>query len=257
MKPTPSPALTLSVVMPALNEERNIEAAIGDTLAALDDFQIEGEIVVVNDGSSDRTPELVRARMARDPRVKMIEHPLRQGIGVSFWDGVEHATGDAVIMLPGDNENDPSESLRYFSLLEHVDVVIPFVYNRQVRSVFRNVLSLLYRQIINTTFRTNFNYTNGTVLYRRSILSQFTANSKGFFFQTEVLIRAVKNGYLFAEVPYQLNRREGGKSKAVSFPSLLNVVKGYLDLVREIYFRKDGGERPAARFGFFATALPR
>lgn len=244
MKPSPSSALTLSVVMPALNEERNIDAAIGDTLAALDDLQIEGEIVVINDGSSDKTPELVRARMARDPRVKMIEHPVRQGIGASFWDGVEHATGDAVIMLPGDNENDPWESLRYFTLLKHVDIVIPFVYNRQVRNVFRNVLSLLYRQIINTTFLTNFNYTNGTVLYRRSILSQFTANSKGFFFQTEILIRAVKNGYLFAEVPYHLNRREGGKSKAVSFPSLLNVIKGYLHLVREIHFSKDGARAP-------------
>ncbi len=240
MKPPQTPALSLSVVMPALNEERNIDAAIGDTLAALDELQIEGEVVVINDGSSDRTPELVRARMARDGRVKLVEHPVRQGIGVSFWDGVEHATGDAVIMLPGDNENDPLESLRYFGLLEHVDVVIPFVYNRQVRSVFRNVLSLVYRQIINTTFLTNFNYTNGTVLYRRSILKQFTANSKGFFFQTEILIRAVKNGYLFAEVPYHLNRREGGKSKAVSFPSLLNVIKGYLHLMREIYFGKDG-----------------
>ena len=235
-------SLTLSVVMPALNEEGNIEGAIDDALAALDEFHIAGEIMVVNDGSSDRTASLVRGRMQRDARVKMIEHPSPQGFGASFWDGVAHTDGVAVIMLPGDNEVDPWEALRYFAFLKHVDIVIPFVFNKHVRGPFRVFLSFLYRQIVNATFRTNFNYTNGTILYRRFILNQFTPNSKGFFFQTEILIKAVKSGYLFAEVPYRLHLRKGGKSKAVSFPSFLNVVKGYFQLIRDVYFRRKGGD---------------
>lgn len=228
--------------MPALNEERSVQAAIDNTLATLDHFNIEGEIIVVNDGSTDNTPNLVRARMEEDRRVNLINHEHPQGIGASFWEGVSNARGEIVTMLPGDNENDPVETLRYFMLLEHVDIIIPFVFNREVRSPFRNALSLLYRLIINTTFMMNLNYTNGTVLYRRSILNDLTHNSKGFFFQTEILIRAVKRGYLFAEVPYHLGRRDSGTSKAVSFPSLSNVMKGYLQLVRDIYFPKDRGQ---------------
>lgn len=235
--------LSITIVMPSLNEERNIQAAIDDTLAALDYYNIGGEIIVVNDGSTDNTANLVRARMEKERRVKLINHQHPQGIGASFWDGVCQAQRDIVTMFPGDNENDPLEALRYFMLLEHVDIVVPFVFNRQVRNPFRNTLSLLYRLIINTTFQVNFNYTNGTVLYRRIILSDLTHNSNGFFFQTEILIKAAKRGYLFAEVPYFLNRRNFGKSKAVSFPSFFNVVKGYFQLIRDIYFPRDGHQK--------------
>ena len=229
-----APAPDISVIMPALNEERNIAAAMTNTLKAMDECSLKGELVVINDGSSDRTPEIVREQAARDPRVRLIEHPAPCGIGASFWDGVEAARGSAVVMLPGDNENDPWEIFRYYPLLAHVDMVIPFVFNKQARSFARNVLSYLYRFIINSTFLVNFNYTNGTVIYRRSMLRGLKHHSTGFFFQTDILVRAVKGGYLFAEVPYRLGARSSGVSKAVSFPSFLQVVRGYIRLVRDM-----------------------
>jgi hypothetical protein len=123
-----------------------------------------------------------------------------------------------------------------------VDAVIPFVFNRQVRSAFRSALSYVYRFIINSTFGVNFNYTNGTILYRKSILSQMNCQSTGFFFQTEILIKVAKKGYLFAEVPYRLGLRPEGVSKAVSFPSFIKVIKGYFRLVKDIYFNKTGAD---------------
>jgi glycosyltransferase involved in cell wall biosynthesis len=231
--------MTLTVVMPALNEEKNIGLAIKNTLKALDDFNIDGEIVVVNDGSTDRTDEIVHDMMSEDSRIRILRHESPQGIGASFWEGVNNAIGDILVMLPGDNENDPWEIFRYHRLLEHVDIVIPFIFNKEVRSVFRNALSFIYRFIINTTFFVNFNYTNGTVLYRKSILKELDYRSNSFFFQTDILIRTVKRGYLFAEIPYSLNLRTGGMSKAVTFPSLIKVVKGYLNLLRDYYFKKN------------------
>jgi glycosyltransferase involved in cell wall biosynthesis len=230
--------LCLSIIMPALNEERNILASIHNTLEALDHFDIDGEICVVNDGSTDKTEDLLNEVIRKHTRVKMIKHDAPQGIGASFWDGVDNAKGNIVVMIPGDNENDPSEIFRYISLLEHVDIVVPFIFNREVRSIFRNALSFIYRFIINTTFLVNFNYTNGTVLYRKSILKELDYRSKSFFFQTDILIRTVKNGYLFAEVPYRLDLRKEGISKAVSFPSFLRVAQGYLRLVRDYYGKK-------------------
>lgn len=230
--------LGVSIVMPSLNEEHNVLAAITDTLKSFDDFEIKGEIIVINDGSTDKTESIVKEAISKDDRIRIINHDTPQGIGASFWDGVRNAKGDVVTMMPGDNENDPWETLQYYRLLEHVDIVIPFVYNKEVRSLFRNALSFMYRFIINTTFLVYFNYTNGTILYRKSILDELTATSTGFFFQTDILIRIVKKGYLFAEVPYRLHMRSHGKSKAVSFPSLMKVVEGYIRLVKDIYFSK-------------------
>jgi len=226
---------SISVIMPALNEEQNIRAAINNTLNALQDFGIKGEIIVVNDGSTDDTEEFVKNIMEKDNRVRLIKHESPKGIGTSFWDGVDTSIGDAIVMLPGDNENDAWEIFRYYRLLEHVDIIVPFIFNREARSPFRNALSLIYRLIINTTFRANFNYTNGTVLYRKSILAELPYRSSGFFFQTDILIRMIKKGYLFAEVPYKLGLRNEGVSKAVTFPSLLKVIKGYLSLVKDYY----------------------
>ncbi len=232
--------LSLSVIMPALNEEDNVMSAIDRTLSAFDDFEIKGEIIVVNDGSTDNTGGLVQNRATGEKRVRMIVHKVPQGIGASFWDGVKEAGGDIVTMFPGDDENDPVEPLRYFYLLDNVDIVVPFICNRGVRSKNRERLSALYTSIINLTFGTRLNYTNGTVLYRKSILAGLELKSGGFFYQTELLVKTIKRGYLFAEVPNLLRKRESGTSKAVSFKSFCAVVKGYLQLVKEVY-----GSRPA------------
>lgn len=228
--------LDLTVIMPALNEEKNILPAVKNTLTAFDKFGISGEIIVINDGSSDATGKLVNDFMPQDKRVRMISHDKPRGIGASFWVGVDKARGAAVVILPGDNENDPWEIFRYFKLLEHVDIVIPFVFNREIRPIFRNALSSAYRFIINSSFFVNFNYTNGTVLYHKSMLRELDFRSTGFFFQTDILVRTVKRGYLFAEVPYRLWIRKDGFSKAVSFPSLMQVIRGYLRLVKDCYF---------------------
>lgn len=227
--------MLVTIIMPALNEEKNITQAIDDTLAAFKQYNINGEVLVINDGSTDSTPDLVKRRMNELPgKVRMLTHPKPQGIGSSFWDGVDNAKGDVVCLLPGDNENIPGEILRYARLLEDVDLVIPFVFNREVRSRLRNFMSRNYLRVINCTFGTSLNYTTGTVLYRRSLLKELPTRRMGFFFQTDILIRLVKRGYLFAETPYRLRKREGGQSKAMRLRSAGDIIKGYLHLIWDV-----------------------
>ncbi len=234
-----SKEINISIIMPALNEEKNIAMALNNSLMAFEDFNIAGEIIVIDDGSKDNTEAIIREAMNKDGRIRIIVHEATKGFGASFWDGVDKAEGEKIMMLPGDNESDPWEILRYHNLLKEVDIVIPFVFNREVRSPYRNMLSYIYRFIVNTTFLVNFNYTNGTVLYRKSLLKELDYRSSGYFFQTDILIRTVKKGYLFAEVPCRLGIRKEGLSKAITFPSFLKVVKGYLNLVNDRYFYKN------------------
>ncbi|MFA6434973.1 MAG: glycosyltransferase family 2 protein [Elusimicrobiales bacterium] len=225
----------LTVIITALNEEKNITATMNGVLKAFSDLGVKGEIVAVNDGSRDRTGEIIEGLCKTNSAVRILTHASPRGIGASFWEGVDVAEGEAVVWFPGDNENSPWEIFRYFPLLKHVDIIVPFTFNRGVRSIFRKILSTFYRFIVNATFVVSFNYTNGTILYRKSLLKELRVRNTGFFFQTDMLVRLVRSGYLFAEVPYKLGARNDGKSKALTLRSLRNVAGDYLKLVRDLY----------------------
>lgn len=237
----PGRLATLSVVMPCLNEQDNVAAAIQRTLAAFDRHGIEGEIVVINDGSTDNTAGVVRALPGHHPNVRLIEHARPMGIGFSFWDGVQNARNDFVTMFPGDDENDPDDALLYYYLTRDVDIVVPFIHNVEVRSIWRRVISSSYRFIINMSFGMNLNYTNGTVIYNRSILDGVTLKSSGFLYQAELLIKLIRAGYLYAETPHFLSRRGSGKTKALTIKSFLQITRGYLRLIWEIHVLRRTG----------------
>jgi len=230
--------LKLSIIIPALNEEDNIANTIHNCLSALDDLNINGELLCINDGSNDNTFNIIKKKSFIDSRIRVINHEKPFGFGGSFWHGVDNAKGDVVTVIPGDNENDPWETFRYINLLNEVDFVIPFVFNKHVRSLKRRLLSFIFTSIINFTFRTRLNYTNGTVIYKLAILKKLNYRSSSFFFQTDILIRLIKTGYMFAEVPYRLGMRKSNISKAITFPSLFQVICGYIILLKDSYNKK-------------------
>lgn len=226
----------ITAVMPALNEEGNLAAAVANVLDSYSRMGITGQLLIVNDGSSDSTGSMAEEFSRRQQNVKVIHHAAPDGIGASFWDGVREADGDVVTMIPGDGENDAAEILRYLPLMQQVDIVVPFVYNREVRSFRRRLLSIVYREIIKASFGLSLNYMNGTVMYRRCIFEGVELKCGGFFYQTELLIKTIKRGYLYAEVPCALNVRSGGESKATTLASLKKVARAYLETFAEINF---------------------
>jgi len=230
--------LSLSIIMPALNEEKNIKEAIFSSISALKKNNITGEIIVVNDGSSDSTRQIVEDIGKENPLIRLINHDTPKGIGYSFFDGVKNSKNDVVVFFPGDNENDPDDALAFYVLMEKVDIIIPFIHNVEIRDRIRRVISSLYRFIINLSFGTNINYTNGTVFYRRSILEGLELKSEGFFYQAELLVKLIRKGYMFAEIPNFLSVRRDGKSKATTFNSFICVMKNYLRLFFDIHIRR-------------------
>ncbi|MDD4004603.1 MAG: glycosyltransferase family 2 protein [Elusimicrobiaceae bacterium] len=229
-------AIKVTAVIPALNEEKNIAGSVARALSGFNRYNLEGTIVVVNDGSTDSTAELAAELAKSDPRITLVSHETPRGIGGAFWTGTDNAQGDFVVMIPGDNESDPWEIFRYSHLLHHVDIVNPFVFNRGMRPWYRELLSRAYTLLINTTFGLNLHYTNGTVLYRKSLLQTLRHRDNSFFYQTDILIRLIRRQYLFAEVPYRLDLRRNGTTKALSLKSLGCVAGGYLRLLRDLYF---------------------
>ena len=181
----------ITVVMPGLNEEKNIARAILGVFRAFHDKGISGELVVVDDGSVDRTPLILRDLQASCPDLVVLCHERPSGIGGAFLAGSLKARGKAVVMIPGDNENRLEDVLKFLDLLQHVDIIVPFVHNSELRNLPRRVISSVYRFIISFSFGTTLNYYNGTVIYRTRLLRSLRVRSRGFFYQAEILIRAL------------------------------------------------------------------
>jgi glycosyltransferase involved in cell wall biosynthesis len=226
----------ISVIMPALNEGQNIAAVIEETAVAFKALSINGEIIVINDGSTDDTSQVVTEMMERYSFLRMLSNGKPEGIGAGFWKGVKNSSGEIVTLIPSDGETYAIEILRYLPLMDHVDVLVPFFFNKELRTWSRRLISKTYKAIINVSFGLLLNYMNGTVVYRRAILDDIDLKTPGFFYQTELLIKTLKRGYLFAEVPCALKLRGHGTSTALKPKSFYHVIKGYLSTMLAIYF---------------------
>jgi len=226
----------LSVVVPALNEEDTISSVIYNLNESFVNYNIDGEIIVINDGSTDSTENIIKDLQKKLNNITLINHISPKGIGKTIWEGYTKSRSDLVTWIPADGENDAFELLRYIDLMNEVDIVVPFIYNKGIRSYFRRIVSIIFKAIINISFMMLLNYSNGLVIYRRSILLDLKLNSLGFFWSTEILLKLIKQGYLYAEVPMGLKKRESGKSKALSLKALLSVILGYLHTLITFYF---------------------
>lgn len=236
----------ITVIMPALNEELSLMGGVSNVLDGFQKYAVNGELIIVNDGSSDRTAEIAEELASSHDCVSVLHHLTPEGIGFSFREGVKHAGGELVVYIPGDGENDASEILRYLPLTEHVDIVVPFVINPGVRPWGRRLLSSAYHKIVYVTTSLSLNYMNGNVIYRKSILGEVQLKSRGFFYQTELLLKTIGSGYLYAEVPYVQRKRIGGTSKSTTFSSLIEVARAYCVTMLDIYSLKKQNPKPVS-----------
>jgi glycosyltransferase involved in cell wall biosynthesis len=228
--------INLSIIIPCLNEERNIYSLLFKTFEKLEKENLKFEIIVINDGSSDNT--LIEAKKFVDPRLFIISNEKNLGFGGSFWVGIKAAKGSFVTMIPGDGQILIDDIADMFWLTNHVDMIVPFIVNRSIRSLKRRLISRLYNSVINLSFGLTLNYTNGNVIYRSSILKSMKPFSKSFFFQTEILVAIIKSKYLYAEVPVKLNAKDAESSGALKLKSICKVIFDYFRLLYCFLFRK-------------------
>lgn len=228
---------SISIVVPALNEEDNIKAAVNSVLLALNDANVKGEIIIINDGSTDNTGRIAEEMKQSDKRISVIHHSTPMGMGYSFWDGVSKANNEVVTIFGGDNEGVPSEYFLYLHLFKYVDIVVPFFTNAQ-RSALRVVISRVYSIAVKILLGLKVHHSTSPVLYRRSILNDINLRSHGFCYQPELLCKTIRRGYLYAEVPFFTLSRVSGKSSIFRLKSILNIVYDFSIIFLDRLFSK-------------------
>lgn len=212
--------MKLSVLIPAQNEEGSVGQTVEGIVAALEREAIEYEVLVVDDGSTDRTAEVVAAIAERNARVRCRPSHHEKGFGMAIRSGLEQFEGDAVVIAMADASDDPEDVVRYHRLLEDGwDCAFGsrFVPGAEVRDYPRLKLAInrLANWFIRILFRHRYNdTTNAFKGYRREVIETIQPLlSKHFNLTVEMPLKAIVRGHSYEVIPTSWTNRTAGEAK--------------------------------------------
>ena len=211
---------SLSIVVPLHNEEENIQPLVASIFDALSADACFLELLLVDDGSRDRTAEMVRGLAAYEPRIRLVEHERNRGLGAAIRTGLNAARGDMVLYTDADLPFDFSLIPQLLTLAVGDNVVIGYRANRG-EGLRRRLLSQGYNLLCRAAFGLHVRDVNfACKLIPRSALIGMRLVSEGSFIDAELLLECRRQGLAITEYPLTYYPRTRGQS-TLSRPAVI------------------------------------
>ncbi len=219
---------SISAVMPAFNEERNLERCVVRLVHALHARASAYEIIVVNDGSQDGTAPVLERLSATYPALRVVHHPVNRGYGAAIRSGFQAARYSWVFMMDSDNQFDPADIDRLLARVQDADIVAG--YRRRRRDplgrrlnawAFFTLVTLLFGRLardVNCAFK----------LIRRDLLSHIELTCDGALINTELFVLARQQGARIIEVPVEHYPRTEGRQTGANPKVVIRAFKELL-----------------------------
>jgi glycosyltransferase involved in cell wall biosynthesis len=239
---------TISLVIPMFNEEANIEHAIAYAADALSQHASEYEIVIVDDASTDLSPEIVRRATAGNPRVRLISHDFNQKLGSSLRTGFAAAQHELILYMDADLPFDPDVLGRAIRAMHvtRADVISGYRFDRTTEGVKRTIYTILYNWLIRILFRISIRDINFSFkLMRREVLKAVELRSEGSLIDAELIVKARNRGFAIQQIGLDYFPRVFGTSHLSSPTVILKIFKELVSLypdMRRRQPRPDGGQ---------------
>ena len=223
----------LSVFFPAYNEEANIKTTVTRATKILPKIAKKWEIIVVNDGSTDKTGKIVEKLIKKDKRIRMITHTLNRGYGAALKSGFYNSQYEWIAFTDADGQFDFAEITKFFALQEeaNADLVIGYYLKREV-PFYRILGSRLWEFLVFLTFGLRARDIDcGFKLIKREVVEKIPKleAERGPFISSELLIKAKKAGFKIVEVGVYHYPRKAGRATGISLKVILS---GFTDLLK-------------------------
>lgn len=207
---TPAPAgvreeLDLTIFIPCLNEEKRVVPTLETVRAALAELSFSYEVIVVDDGSTDRTAEVVEEFARGNPGmpVRLHRNPRNLGLSRSFVDTAFQGRGRYYRLVCGDNVEPKESMIKILRAMGTADIIIPYYPVLPGKSPVRKFISRLYTRIVDLLSGYRIHYYNGCALYRRYHVMRWASYNYGFGFQAHLITTLLNEGATYAEVPLE------------------------------------------------------
>lgn len=216
----------ISVIVPIYNEEESIGLLMPRLYAVLDPLPHRFEIILVNDGSRDQSLALLRAAAAQRPEVKIVNFRRNYGQTAAMMAGIDHASGDIIVAIDADLQNDPDDIPALLAKLdEGFDVVSGWRRDRKDAAVRRNLVSRIANRVISRISGVRLNDYGCTLkAYRKDVIKGVRLYGEMHRF---IPIYAAWQGARVTELPVRHHPRQFGRSKY----GLERIIKVVLDLM--------------------------
>jgi glycosyltransferase involved in cell wall biosynthesis len=224
----------ISFFFPACNEEGTVEELARRADQVLRELTSDHEIIIVDDGSTDRTGEIADALARENRRVRVIHHPKNQGYGLALRSGFAGARLEYVFYTDGDLQFDVAELAKLLPLMQDADIVSAYKL-RRMDGWERRVVSFVYNTSLRVFFGLPIRDVNcGFKLYRREIFDHIRLVSTRGLIDAEVLLKARQAGYRIVQVGVtHYRRREGGSRYRVR--EIVRTMTQMVGLWRELH----------------------
>jgi len=238
-------SLDLTIVIPCLNEEARIVPTLEAVTGAMRPLTISYEVLVIDDGSQDRTADVVENYQKAHPDlpVRLHRNPHNLGLSRSYIDGAFMGRGKYYRMVSGDNPEPAAALGAVFTKLGAADMIIPYHAHVTGKPRMRLFLSGLYTRLVNYLSGYHIRYYNGGALHARYNVMRWGPYSFGFGFQAELITRLLDEGASYIEVPLDVTHVEkSGGNSAINFGNFLSVGHTLLEIfirrIRKRIFQK-------------------
>jgi putative flippase GtrA len=238
--------VSISIVLPAYNEEAVIATTVARVFQALSRMVTDFEILVVNDGSKDRTGAIVAAIAAQEPRVRLVTHQVNQGAGAALVSGFIRATKAYTFYMDADGQFDIHDLVHLLPHLGEYDGVFGYRLDRQDPWV-RKLNSWGWNQVVRFVFNIKIKDIDCAFkIFRTDFFHQVVLEARGALLLTEVVYKFARAGYNYTEVPVQHLPREGGNPTGAR-PSVI------LRAFKELFFYAAKWHEEEQRTVYIAT----
>ena len=233
----PKPDKRLTIVVPALNEEAKIADTINGILPLARNFLDDFEIILIDDGSTDATGEIMDRFAADEPRIVVVHHEQRKGVGAAFKSALSRAKFGGITLIPGDHAFQDAGIGRMFKAAGAADIVITYRDNQSDRSLNRSLQSHSLRFVLNSLFGFwLFDY-HSMIIYPVKWLRQIPVKVDGYGYQICALISLLQLGLTHVQVPVSLNAELKGSSRAMRPRTYFELGTTILNLLRRVPIR--------------------
>ncbi len=228
---------SLSLIIPVYNEAENIERTVRVSCEVLKKICSDYELILVDDASTDETPQILNRLAKQYPQLNIIRHPINRKLGGALKTGFSKATKEIVIYSDADLPFDFHEIERAVHVIEVVgaDIVAAYRHDRTSDRWYRIVYTLTYNWIIRLIYRIRIRDVNFAFkAIRREVLRQIPLRSEGSFINAELLIRAQRMGFYIAQIGADYFVRRVGESTLASPRVILKIIREMIYLYPEL-----------------------